>query len=94
MQRVLETLDNSRGVFRPNGQPLYVVDGQHRIAALAKLVEEDPDNQARVAAIDIAELCAARDASARANRVVPRGPDWYRDALAHLRRSLPEVSAV
>ena len=39
---VLEELDDSIGVFRPNGQPLYVVDGQHRLAALAKLVEEDP----------------------------------------------------
>jgi DGQHR domain-containing protein len=40
---VLEKLDGSRGVFRPNGQPLYVVDGQHRLAALAKLVEESPE---------------------------------------------------
>lgn len=29
-------------LLRPNGQALYVVDGQHRIEALAKLVEEDP----------------------------------------------------
>lgn len=28
--------------FRPNGHELYVVDGQHRIEALAKLVEENP----------------------------------------------------
>jgi DGQHR domain-containing protein len=39
---VLEKLDETSGVFRPNGQPLFVVDGQHRLAALAKLVEEDP----------------------------------------------------
>ena len=31
------------GIFHPNGRPLFVVDGQHRLAALAKLVEEDPD---------------------------------------------------
>ena len=30
-------------IFHPNGRDLYVVDGQHRIAALAKLVEQDPD---------------------------------------------------
>ena len=29
--------------FRPNGQELYVVDGQHRILALQKLVEGDPE---------------------------------------------------
>lgn len=29
--------------FHPNDRDLYVVDGQHRIAALAKLVEQDPD---------------------------------------------------
>ena len=32
----------SSGTFRPNGHELFVVDGQHRLAALAKLVEEDP----------------------------------------------------
>jgi DGQHR domain-containing protein len=29
--------------FSPNGEPLYVVDGQHRIEALKRLVEENPD---------------------------------------------------
>jgi hypothetical protein len=35
--------DGDGYVFRPNGQPLYVVDGQHRIEALAKLVNENPE---------------------------------------------------
>lgn len=30
-------------VFEPNGHELNVVDGQHRIEALAKLVDEDPE---------------------------------------------------
>lgn len=29
--------------FCPNGSPLYVVDGQHRIEALARLVQENPE---------------------------------------------------
>jgi DGQHR domain-containing protein len=37
----LEEAENS-SVFKPNGQLLYVVDGQHRIEALTKLMEEDP----------------------------------------------------
>ena len=40
-----EVIKKSAGamtIFRPNGRDLYVVDGQHRIAALAKLVEQDP----------------------------------------------------
>jgi DGQHR domain-containing protein len=40
---VVEQPETGMTVFRPNGRDLYVVDGQHRIAALAKLVEEDPD---------------------------------------------------
>ena len=39
---VLEKLTDTTGIFRPNGRPLFVVDGQHRLAALAKLVEDDP----------------------------------------------------
>lgn len=35
--------DDGMAMFKPNGQPLYVVDGQHRVAALAKLVEENPE---------------------------------------------------
>lgn len=30
-------------VLKPRGSDLYVVDGQHRIEALARLVEEDPE---------------------------------------------------
>lgn len=30
--------------FSPNGEPLHVVDGQHRIEALARLVEENPED--------------------------------------------------
>jgi DGQHR domain-containing protein len=33
---------NGTSFFRPDG-PLYVVDGQHRIEALAKLIERDPE---------------------------------------------------
>ncbi len=51
---VLDKLDGSNGVFRPNEQPLYVVDGQHRIAALEKLVEEDP---ARWSGYEVAFVC-------------------------------------
>jgi DGQHR domain-containing protein len=40
---VLELTTESDGIFRPDGHTLYVVDGQHRLAALAKLVEDDPD---------------------------------------------------
>jgi DGQHR domain-containing protein len=40
---VLDGLEKEFGLFRPNGNPLYVVDGQHRLAALDKLVEEDPE---------------------------------------------------
>jgi DGQHR domain-containing protein len=40
---VLERVDEEFAIFRPNGNPLYVVDGQHRLAALDKLVEEDPE---------------------------------------------------
>lgn len=38
-------IEESEGItmFRPNGHDLYVVDGQHRIEALAKLVEENPE---------------------------------------------------
>jgi DGQHR domain-containing protein len=40
---VVEQPGDGMTIFRPNGRDLYVVDGQHRIAALAKLVEQDPD---------------------------------------------------
>ncbi len=40
---LLEKITNTTGIFRPNGHQLFVVDGQHRLAALAKLVEEDPE---------------------------------------------------
>lgn len=30
-------------LFTPNGEELFVVDGQHRIEALAKLIEDKPD---------------------------------------------------
>lgn len=40
---VVEKPETGMTIFRPNGRDLYVVDGQHRIAALAKLVEQDPD---------------------------------------------------
>ena len=53
-ENVLEWIDESHAVFRPNGQPLYVVDGQHRLAALAKLVEEDP---ARWSDYEISFVC-------------------------------------
>jgi hypothetical protein len=39
---ILAGLDGPFGTFAPNGHELFVVDGQHRLAALAKLVEEDP----------------------------------------------------
>lgn len=39
---ILGSLDGSTGTFAPDGHELFVVDGQHRLAALAKLVEEDP----------------------------------------------------
>jgi DGQHR domain-containing protein len=42
-ERLLEKVTDTTAVFRPNGHELFVVDGQHRLAALAKLVEEDPD---------------------------------------------------
>lgn len=58
---------------------------------LNALVEDDPDNAARVAAIDIEEFRAARDAGARASSVVPRGPEWYQNALAYLRQALPDA---
>ncbi len=51
---VLEEIDGEFGMFRPDGHPLYVVDGQHRLAALAKLVEEDP---ARWSSYEIAFVC-------------------------------------
>ncbi len=35
--------DDGTGVLTPNGSDLYVVDGQHRIEALAKLVAEGPE---------------------------------------------------
>jgi hypothetical protein len=35
--------DGDGYVLCPNGQPLYVVDGQHRIEALNRLVAENPD---------------------------------------------------
>lgn len=35
--------DDGGVVLSPSGSDLYVVDGQHRIEALAKLVEENPD---------------------------------------------------
>lgn len=34
---------NSQMFFRPNSEKLFVVDGQHRIEALARLVEDDPE---------------------------------------------------
>ncbi|MEA2394614.1 MAG: hypothetical protein QOJ82_2505 [Solirubrobacteraceae bacterium] len=34
---------NGQLFLAPNGRPLYVVDGQHRIVALDKLVDSDPD---------------------------------------------------
>ncbi len=41
--RLLEKISDTEGVFRPNGHQLFVVDGQHRLAALAKLVADDPE---------------------------------------------------
>ena len=35
--------ESGEASFRPNGHLLHVVDGQHRIEALAKLVAEDPE---------------------------------------------------
>jgi DGQHR domain-containing protein len=40
---IVEELDGGLTMFRPNGHELYVVDGQHRIEALAKLVEENEE---------------------------------------------------
>ena len=40
---VIQKPGDGMTIFHPNGRDLYVVDGQHRIAALAKLVEQDPD---------------------------------------------------
>ncbi len=51
---VLERVDRQFGIFRPNGNPLYVVDGQHRLAALDKLVEEDPE---KWSSYEIAFVC-------------------------------------
>lgn len=41
-------------VFVPNGSPLYVVDGQHRIEALTRLVEQD---EARWSGFEIPFAC-------------------------------------
>jgi DGQHR domain-containing protein len=40
---VLIDVEGTRGTLRPSGHELFVVDGQHRIEALAKLVAENPD---------------------------------------------------
>jgi DGQHR domain-containing protein len=40
---VLDDVNGPVTTFRPNGHELFVVDGQHRIEALAKLVEENPE---------------------------------------------------
>lgn len=53
-EAILDGLDGPSGVFAPKGHELYVVDGQHRLAALAKLVEEDP---ARWSDYEIAFVC-------------------------------------
>lgn len=45
--------ENGAFFFQPDG-PLYVVDGQHRIEALAKLIERDPE---RWAPFPIAFVC-------------------------------------
>jgi DGQHR domain-containing protein len=34
---------NGQNFFIPDGEPLYVVDGQHRVEALARLVDDDED---------------------------------------------------
>lgn len=41
-QHILEE-KNGIALFSPDGSPLYVVDGQHRIAALAQVYEKDPE---------------------------------------------------
>lgn len=38
-----EAEDGGLAMFKPNGYEFFVVDGQHRIEALAKLVEENPE---------------------------------------------------
>jgi DGQHR domain-containing protein len=40
---IVDSNQDGLTTFRPNGHDLYVVDGQHRIEALAKLVDENPD---------------------------------------------------
>lgn len=40
---IVDSTDDGWTMFRPNGHELFVVDGQHRIEALAKLVEENPE---------------------------------------------------
>ncbi len=46
--------DDGQLYLNPNGQKLYVVDGQHRIESLAKLVDEDP---AKWSEFQIAFVC-------------------------------------
>ena len=40
---IVESVDGGVTMFRPNGHELFVVDGQHRIEALSKLVEENEE---------------------------------------------------
>ena len=40
-ETILQDEHEGRAMFRPDGHELYVVDGQHRIEALAKLVDEN-----------------------------------------------------
>ena len=40
---VQELPEQGWAIFQPNGHELYVVDGQHRIEALAKLIAENPE---------------------------------------------------
>jgi DGQHR domain-containing protein len=43
---IVDDLTATTTTFRPNGHELFVVDGQHRLEALAKLVDENPDKWA------------------------------------------------
>lgn len=42
-ETIIDAVVEGRAMFSPNGLELFVVDGQHRIEALAKLVEENPE---------------------------------------------------
>lgn len=40
---IVHEMEDGRALFRPDGHDLFVVDGQHRIEALSKLVDENEE---------------------------------------------------